>query len=421
MDIFERRESEVRGYCRSFPTVFQTALGSRMVDEDGRSYIDFFAGAGSLNYGHNHPVLKMELLQYLKLNGVMHSLDMYTSAKRDFIEALERIILQPRDMDHKVMFPGPTGTNSVEAALKLARKFTGRQNIVSFTNGFHGMTLGALSATGNAGKRAGAGVPLSNVSHMPFCGYLGTDHDTIAGLEKQLEDGSSGLDKPAAFILETVQAEGGVNVASRHWMQRLAELAKRHEILLIIDDIQVGCGRTGPFFSFEPFDIDPDIICLSKSLSGFGLPFAITLMKPEIDVFNPGEHNGTFRGNNAAFVTARAALEHFWRCDSTTHDVNAKASIIRDCLLNIAADHDAHVRGRGMIQGIEFADPKTASQIVSEAFKRGLIIETAGPDDEVLKFLPALNIPDEDLRKGLSIVEECVAEVLPGKLVEVTA
>ncbi|MDA1160981.1 MAG: aminotransferase class III-fold pyridoxal phosphate-dependent enzyme, partial [Planctomycetota bacterium] len=198
MDIFDRLESNVRGYCRAFPTVFETASGHTMIDESGREYIDFFAGAGSLNYGHNHPVLKRRLIEYLSGNGIVHSLDMATSAKRRFLDTFEEVILQPRNLDYKVMFaPGPTGTNSVEAALKLARKVTGRHNIVSFTNGFHGMTLGSLALTGNSGKRAGAGVPLSHVSHMPYCDYLGTEADTIAQLERFLEDSSSGLDLPA--------------------------------------------------------------------------------------------------------------------------------------------------------------------------------------------------------------------------------
>lgn len=406
MDTFERLESNVRGYCRSFPTVFRTAHDAVLVNEDGEEFIDFFAGAGALNYGHNHPTLKKALIEYLSNDGVLHGVDMSTSAKRTFLDTFDEVILQPRKMEYKIMFPGPTGTNAVESALKLARKVTGRHNVVSFTNGFHGMTLGSLALTGNSGKRAGAGVPLNNVTHMPYCDYLGSDADTIGALERFLEDSSSGMDLPAAFILETVQAEGGVNIGTRGWLEALAELANRYKVLLIVDDIQVGCGRTGPFFSFEHFNLQPDIICLSKSLSGYGLPMALTLMKPEHDVFEPGEHNGTFRGHNAAFVTATAALETFWRSDSLTRKVNRNARQVRDALLDIAVDHDAEVRGRGMIQGIEFADQSIASRISKEAFSRGLIIETAGPNDEVIKTLPPLMISDELLFRGLKILEE---------------
>jgi len=411
MDTFERLESNVRGYCRSFPTIFETARGATLVNEEGEEFIDFFAGAGALSYGHNNPTLKAALVEYLASDGVLHALDMSTTAKRAFLETFERVILRPREMDYKVMFPGPTGTNAVESALKLARKVTGRHNVVSFTNGFHGMTLGSLALTGNGGKRAGAGVPLNNVTHMPFCDYLGTETDTIAALERFLQDSSSGMDLPAAFILETVQAEGGVNIGTRQWLEALAELAVKYNVLLIVDDIQVGCGRTGPFFSFEPFDIKPDIICLSKSISGYGLPMALTLMKPEHDVFDPGEHNGTFRGHNAAFVTATATLNEFWKDDLLTRKVNRNARQVRDTLLDIAADHDAEVRGRGMIQGVEFADHKIASVISKEAFSRGLIIETSGPNDEVLKTLPPLTITDDLLTRGLEILTQSAVAV----------
>ena len=401
----------MRGYCRSFPTIFETARGATLVNEEGEEFIDFFAGAGALSYGHNNPTLKAALVEYLASDGVLHALDMSTTAKRAFLETFERVILRPREMDYKVMFPGPTGTNAVESALKLARKVTGRHNVVSFTNGFHGMTLGSLALTGNGGKRAGAGVPLNNVTHMPFCDYLGTETDTIAALERFLQDSSSGMDLPAAFILETVQAEGGVNIGTRQWLEALAELAVKYNVLLIVDDIQVGCGRTGPFFSFEPFDIKPDIICLSKSISGYGLPMALTLMKPEHDVFDPGEHNGTFRGHNAAFVTATATLNEFWKDDLLTRKVNRNARQVRDTLLDIAADHDAEVRGRGMIQGVEFADHKIASVISKEAFSRGLIIETSGPNDEVLKTLPPLTITDDLLTRGLEILTQSAVAV----------
>lgn len=420
MDTFEKLESNVRGYCRAFPTVFRTARGATLVNEQGDEYIDFFAGAGALNYGHNHPALKQPLIDYLADDGVLHALDMSTTAKQVFLDTFDEVILQPRDLDLKVMFPGPTGTNAVEAALKLARKVTGRHNVVSFTNGFHGMTLGSLALTGNSGKRAGAGVPLNNVTHMPYCDYLGTEADTISALERFLEDSSSGMDLPAAFILETVQAEGGVNIATRGWLQALSALAKRYDVLLIIDDIQVGCGRTGPFFSFEPFEVDPDIICLSKSLSGYGLPMALTLMKPELDVFEPGEHNGTFRGHNPAFVTATAALNEFWRNDELTRKVNRNARFVRDALLDIASNYEAEVRGRGMIQGIQFENTDIASAISQQAFERGLIIETAGPNDDVVKTLPPLTISDEQLKRGLEILAESAAAVLPDRQVVVS-
>jgi len=423
MQTFERLESEVRGYIRSFPTVFETAQGHTLISEDGQRYIDFFAGAGVLNYGHNNPRLKRRLLDYVEGDGVVHTLDMASVAKRRFLERFEEVILEPRGMRYKIQFPGPTGTNSVEAALKLARKVTGRMNVVSFTDAFHGMTLGSLAATGNAAKRAGAGVPLVHTTSMPFDGYLVDGVDTLEVLAAYLEDTSSGLDKPAAAIVETVQAEGGVNVARFEWLRGLAELLAEHDVLLIVDDIQVGCGRTGPFFSFEPAGIEPDIICLSKSLSGFGLPFAIDLIKPELDVWEPGEHNGTFRGHNPAFVTATEALS-YWEDDRLSAEVEQKAALALGRLEEIAADHpDAalDVRGRGLIQGLVFPDPEMAGRVSEESFRRGLIIETAGPRGEVLKLLPPLTITEEALREGLDIIEASVTAVYASRREEAMA
>lgn len=412
MEVFEELESEVRSYCRDFPTVFTTARGHNLWDEEGRQYIDFFAGAGALNYGHNNPRLKSRLLDYIAADGVTHSLDMATGAKRDFLETFQRLILGPRNMDYKVMFPGPTGTNSVEAALKIARTITGRTNVIAFTNAFHGMTLGSLALTGNGGKRDGAGVSLPDVTRMPYHSYMGSELDTIDLLEQHLENTSSGVDLPAALILETVQAEGGVNVATNPWLRRLQKLLKRFNVLLIVDDIQVGCGRTGPFFSFEPADLEPDIICLSKSLSGYGVPFAVTLLRPELDQWEPGKHNGTFRGHNLAFVTATAALDNYWADGTLSDDVKRRGKIVRDSLQKIAEAHGGSVRGRGLIQGLEFENEATASEVSRAAFERGLIIETAGPQDEVLKVLPPLTTPDDVLRKGMEIVSESVEEAL---------
>ena len=409
MNTFEQYESEVRGYCRNFPAIFSSAKGAWMTDADGRRYLDFFCGAGVLNYGHNPDRIKQALLAYLMRDGITHTLDMYSEAKERFIDQFNEVILKPRGLHYKFQFPGPTGTNAVEAALKLARKVTGREQVVGFTNAFHGMTLGALAVTGNGFKRAGAGVPLSHTASLPFDGFMGPESDTLDYFEMMLNDDGSGLDLPAAVIIETVQAEGGVNVASIAWLQRLREITARHGIVLIVDDIQVGCGRTGKFFSFEEAGIVPDIVTLSKSLSGYGLPLALVLIKPELDQWAPGEHNGTFRGHCPAFVTATAALS-LWKDDHLERAVFAKQAIIEKRLAHIGtlAGAEATVRGRGMIQGIEFADPALAAQVSAACFERGLIVETAGIDDQVLKLLPSLTIEESELKLGLDIIEDSV-------------
>ncbi|TVS15663.1 MAG: diaminobutyrate--2-oxoglutarate transaminase [Gammaproteobacteria bacterium] len=413
MTIFEELESEVRSYSRSFPVTFDRAQGCTLYDTDGHAYLDFLAGAGTLNYGHNHPVLKEKLLEYIAADGITHGLDMQTKSKAHFLETFRKRILAPRKLNHKVQFPGPTGTNAVEAAMKLARKVTGRETIVSFTNGFHGVTLGALAATGNQHHRGGAGIGLPGTVFVPYDGYCGPGVDTIAVLDATLGDNSSGMGHPAAVLVECVQGEGGINAASMDWLQRLEACCRRHDMLLIVDDIQAGCGRTGTFFSFEPAGIDPDIVVLSKSLSGYGLPFAVVLMKPELDIWKPGEHNGTFRGNNHAFVTAAAALEHFWADDSFAADVRRKGDVLREGFDAIIAKYGRGLyrKGRGLMQGIACPDGDMSGLVIREAFSRGMVIETSGPNDEVVKCLVPLIVTDEELQRGLAILDESFAAV----------
>ena len=411
--IFETTESEVRSYCRSWPTVFTKAKGSILADEQGREFIDFFAGAGALNYGHNNPELRTELLEYLSSDALVHSMDKMTPAKRDFLQTFKDIILEPRGLDYKVMFPGPTGTNTVEAALKLARKVTGRQHILSFTNAFHGMTLGSLAVTGNSMKRQGAGMPLTNSSKIPYDDYFDGETPDFLWLERVLEDSGSGVDKPAAIIVETVQGEGGLNAARDEWLRGLRDLTKRHDILLIVDDVQAGCGRTGSFFSFESAGITPDIVCLSKSISGYGLPMALTLFSPELDVWAPGEHNGTFRGHNPAFVTATAALRRYWANDDFQQGHLTKViDMVQDALTKIAIEVEGtSVKGRGLLTGLRFNDTDAAGKIAAKAFEKGLLMETSGPEDEVVKLMPALTIELDVLERGLNILTDCVSEV----------
>ncbi|ONM50077.1 diaminobutyrate--2-oxoglutarate transaminase [Nocardia donostiensis] len=410
--IFDALESNVRGYCRSWPTIFETAQGAWLRDEDGKDFLDFFAGAGSLNYGHNNPLLKSALIDYITSDGITHGLDMSTVAKRKLLETIRDTLLTPRGLDYKVQFPGPTGANAVEAALKLARKVTGRQTVLSFTNAFHGMTLGALSVTGNAAKRAGAGVPLNNATPMPYDGYFDGTTTDFQWMERTLDDTSSGVDRPAAVIVETVQGEGGVNLARAEWLRHLSKLCSERDILLIVDDVQMGCGRTGPFFSFELAGITPDIVTLSKSIGGYGLPMALVLFKREHDVWAPGEHNGTFRGNNPAFVTARVALEHYWSDDSLENSTAAKSGKIVDALQQVAdANPGLSTRGRGMVHGLVFEDASQAGKVCQVAFERGLLTETSGASDEVVKLLPPLTITDDELDHGLQILTGAVDTV----------
>ncbi len=410
--IFESVESNVRTYCRSFPAVFTRAVGSLLFDEQGRRYIDFLAGAGALNYGHNPRFIKQLLMDYLQNDGIVQGLDFFTSPKRQLLEAFQEIILQPRGLDYKVQFCGPTGANSIEAALKLARLATGRTNVVSFTGGWHGMTAGCLAITGNQEHRAAAGVPLSNVVRCPYPVGPFAVTNGLEVLESMFRDSSSGVELPAAIILETVQAEGGIFVAPTKWLQRLRQLCDTFDILLIVDDVQAGCGRTGAFFSFERAGIVPDIVCLSKSIGGYGLPMSLVLMRRSLDCWKPGLHTGTFRGNQLAFVAATAAIQ-LWKNDTFVNQVKERERIVEDYLTSRIAPFDPSIelRGIGLLWGVDLSrvgTPETTKRVSQRCFTKGLIIERCGRDDTTLKILPPLNIQKEHLLEGLAILEQAI-------------
>ena len=413
MRIFEQLESQVRSYVRHFPTIFNRAKGSYLYDEQGKEYIDFFAGAGTLNYGHNNPRVNESLIEHLSNDGIVHGLDKATTAKKKFLETFYHTILAPRRMEYKIQFSGPTGTNAVETSLKLARMVKGRSNVICFTNAFHGLTMGSMAVTGNAFYRDEAFINRANVTFMPYDNYFGPDFDTSKYLRKFLEDKSSGVDLPAALILETVQAEGGVKVARDEWLKEIEQICRDYDILLIVDDIQVGNGRTGTFFSFESSGINPDIITLSKSIGG-GLPLSLVLMKPELDQWRPGEHTGTFRGNNLAFV-ASSELLSYWENDNLSEAIRYKEEILHEELEKIAAkypDVEAQIRGKGLIYGLHIPFQGFCRDVSAEAFGNGLVIELAGAEADVLKFLPPLVIEEEVLRQGLTIIDESIGKTL---------
>jgi diaminobutyrate-2-oxoglutarate transaminase len=412
LNTVQRLESNIRGYVRSFPTVFDTAQGAWQTDVNGRRYLDFFAGAGTLNYGHNNPRVKNAILKYIERDGVMHGLDTATRAKTELLEAIEEVLFRPRGLNYRVQFTGPTGTNAVEAAIKLARKCKQRSHIVAFTNAYHGHSMGSLALTGNQYYHDLSYGSHNNVTHLPFDGYLG-DFDTSLILERMLNDPSSGLPTPAAVILETVQGEGGIRVASTNWLQRIAKICKKHDVLLIVDDIQVGNGRTGTFFSFEPSGIKPDLVCLSKAIGG-GFPMSLVLINPDIDIWQPGQHTGTFRGNNLAFVASRAVLE-YWRDDALINHIAENAKTIVSRLQKISdklANTPVSIRGKGMVWGIDTGDTPWASDVCKKAFENGLMIETSGANDQVIKLLPPLTISNEELCIGLDILERSIETVI---------
>lgn len=416
MSSLDQRESEVRSYSRNWPAVFDRASGSRLYTVDGTPYLDFFAGAGTLNYGHNNQVLKRALIDYLGRDGVTHALDMFTAARADLLRTLTERILAPRELDYKVVFPGPAGATAVEAALKLARKATGRRFVGYFDNGFHGMTLGALSVTGSPAHQRSAGMPLSYGVQLPYDVDPDLPVTEVPDFDRLLEE-TGELADLAAVIVETVQGEGGMNTARDAWLRALAQACQRHGVLLIVDDIQMGCGRTGPFFSFEDAGVVPDMVCLSKAIGGYGCPLALLLIRPELDVWQPGEHNGTFRGFNHAFVTAAEALRTYWSDDALEMSTRVRGERVGRALQEVAARYPEAglvVRGRGLGRGLKFDDPGQAQQVRAVAFDRHLLMETSGQRDDVVKLLPPLTIADSDLDEGLSILDASVRAVLGG-------
>lgn len=414
---FAAHESAVRSYCRRMPRVFTRGRNARVWDEAGTEYIDFFSACGALNYGHNDPLIKQAAMAHLQSDSILCGLDLHTPVKRQFIDDFQRIILHPRGLDYRLQFPGPTGTNAVEAALKLARKVTGRRTVVAFSRAFHGMSLGALAATANRTARKGAGVPLPHVLRLA---YDGDDESGLPGIDQFEATIGAGTEAPAAFIVETVQGEGGLNVASVDWLRRLAAMAKRLGSVLIVDDIQAGCGRTGPFFSFEQAGLAPDIVCLAKSISGLGLPMALVLIKPTLDVWAPGEHNGTFRGNGLAFATASAALR-YWE-QAAFHDRKRdNENAVRGWLDRACQAYGAYgvtACGRGLMAGLRFARASQAGEVARAVFARNTLIETAGAHDEVLKLMPPLTIERETLLAGLGRITDALSAVLSPNTIE---
>jgi len=410
--FFESHESEVRSYCRRLPALLKSANGAVIIDDKGRSYVDFMSACGALNYGHNHPRLKAAALNYIQQDGIAASLDFHTIAKYRFLNGLYDQILTPRKLDYKVQFPGPTGANCVEAAMKLARKATGRETVVAFTNAFHGVSLGALSATASSAVRKSARGSLNGVVRLPYDGYHGAGLDDLLRFRAMAKDLSGGIDPPAAFVVETVQGEGGLNVASEGWLAALADVAKDLGALLIVDDVQAGCGRTGTFFSFERAGIVPDLVCLAKSISGYGFPMSLLLVKPEFDVWSPGEHNGTFRGNSLAFVTAHAAIE-LWD-GGFEKAIEDRSALLEDWCHSLQEEFADQLKskGLGMMRGLEFVTPDHAIAAADLAAQSRIVIECCGPRDEVLKIMAPINIDLDLFRATLARLADIVRTVL---------
>jgi len=406
MTVFDELESNVRYYCRRWPAVFATAFGASLVDETGKAYIDFFSGAGALSYGHNNPFLVEVAIEHLRAGRVTHSLDIHTPEKRAFLETLRDRVLAPRGLDMVVQFVGPTGATAVEAALKLAERITGRGSTVAYEGGYHGMTARAASVSASLNNRDNhwgrASIFLPYVSRH--------DDAERVRLKSALQTPVDGQ-LPGALIIEPVQGDGGARPFDPDYLGEVRRLCTHHGVIVIADDVQAGIGRTGPFFSFEGSGLDPDIICLSKSLSGLGLPLAVNLVRREHDQWEPGEFTGTFRGNNLAFATATALLQLYWHDRALEQSTARRGELVRrelDKLANEDGIPPFSVCGKGLMWGLDFEDGATAAAVVTAAFRIGLIVETCGSDESTVKLLPPLLIEDHELATGLDRLKDAV-------------
>ncbi|MFI6197457.1 diaminobutyrate--2-oxoglutarate transaminase family protein [Streptomyces phaeochromogenes] len=421
------RESAARTYARALPIVPVRARGLTIEGADGNRYLDCLSGAGTLALGHNHPVVLEAIRKVLDSGAPLQVLDLATPVKDAFTTELFRT-LPPGLADHaRVQFCGPAGTDAVEAALKLVRAATGRSGILAFAGAYHGMTAGALAASGGASDVRVARLPYPQDYRCPF-GVGGEPGAELAArwTESILDDTKSGVPSPAGMILEPVQGEGGVIPARDDWMRRMREITSARSIPLIADEVQTGVGRTGAFWAVEHSGITPDVMVLSKAIGG-SLPLAVVVYREDLDVWEPGAHAGTFRGNQLAMAAGAATLAYV-RENGLAERAAALGTRMIAQLQNLADDFGCvgDVRGRGLMIGVELVDPEKppstpggphpaapelAAAVQRECLRRGLIVELGGRNSSVVRLLPPLTISDEQASAVLNRLADAVAEV----------
>ena len=429
-----RFESNVRSYPRKLPLAIAKAHGLWVTDVEGNTYLDCLAGAGTLALGHNHEAIMASLDGFLTSGMPMHTLDLTTPVKDAFSETLLSL-LPGQGRDYCLQFCGPSGADAVEASIKLAKTATGRSNIISFSGAYHGMTHGALALTGNTGPKDAVASLMPGVQFLPYpheyrCPLgLGGEAGTEAlsyYFTQFIEDVESGVSLPAAVILEAVQGEGGVNPAPDSWLRQIREVTRKHGILLILDEVQAGFGRTGKMFAFEHAGIEPDIIVLSKVVGG-GLPLAVLGIRREFDAWAPGNHSGTFRGNQMAMATGLATLEVLQRQNLAGQSAR-RGQWLKDQLMLLQPHYPAmgQVRGRGLMLGIEIVDERKPADrlgsfpidaelalvIQQQCFKQGLLLERGGRNGNVIRLLPPLIITDEQCQLVIQRFEEALKAAL---------
>jgi diaminobutyrate-2-oxoglutarate transaminase len=404
------RESAARTYARSLPIVPVRARGLTIEGADGRRYLDCLSGAGTLALGHNHPVVLEAIKKVLDSGAPLHVLDLATPVKDAFTTELFATLPRQFADNARIRFCGPAGTDAVEAALKLVRTATGRSGLLAFTGAYHGMTAGALDASGGATDVRVTRLPFPHNYRCPF--GIGGDRGaelSARWTEHLLDDPKSGVSTPAGMILEPVQGEGGVIPTPDDWMRRMREITATRSIPLIADEVQTGVGRTGTFWAVEHSGVVPDVMVLSKAIGG-SLPLAAIVYRSELDAWQPGAHAGTFRGNQLAMAAGAATLA-FVRENRLADRAATLGARMLGQLQGLAASHPriGDVRGRGLMIGVELVDPDAAASdavvpppapsfaaaVRQECLNRGLIVELGGRHAGVVRLLPPLTLTDE--------------------------
>ncbi|WP_420708810.1 diaminobutyrate--2-oxoglutarate transaminase family protein [Streptomyces sp. NRRL S-378] len=411
-----QRESAARTYARSLPIVPVRARGLTIEGADGRRYLDCLSGAGTLALGHNHPVVLEAVRGVLDSGAPLHVLDLATPVKDAFTTELFANLPPALAADARIQFCGPAGTDAVEAALKLVRTATGRSGLLAFTGAYHGMTAGALEASGGAAETRVTRLPYPQDFRCPF-GVGGPEGAELAArwTENLLDDPKGGIPLPAGLIVEPVQGEGGVNPAPDGWLRRMREITESREIPLIADEVQTGVGRTGAFWGVDHAGVVPDVMVLSKAIGG-SLPLAVIVYRSGLDVWTPGAHAGTFRGNQLAMAAGTATLA-FVR----ENRLAERAAVLGDRMLaalhGLASGHPCigDVRGRGLMIGLELVDPDTgaaapalAAAVRQECLERGLIVELGGRHGAVVRLLPPLTLTDEQAAAVLDRLADAI-------------
>lgn len=430
-ETLKRQESNARTYASVFEAVFHSGTGIRLRDQSGREIIDCLACAGALPLGHNHPEIREALLQFVASDHPHQALDLTTPAKFEFVQELFGLL--PDGFAHRarIHFCSPSGSDAVEAAIKLTRIATGRHPVIAFHGAYHGMTSGALAAMGNHSPKAGLMAAAGGIHFAPYpyryrCPFgtngENTDELSIQYLHSLLTDPESGVCKPAAVIVEVVQGEGGCIPVSSEWLRALRELTHRQEIPLIVDEVQTGFARTGSMFAFEQAGIKPDVLVLSKALGG-GFPLAVVVYDQSLDVWPRGMHAGTFRGNQIAMVAGTATLRIMVRDHLHAH-ARSMGELLCDGLKALARYHPefGDVRGRGLMLGVEMVKPsgnhsrspqdgEFAAAVRKAALENGLLIETGGRHGSVLRFLPPLILRSDDVQEILDRLDATLTQV----------